>query len=780
VITVSSIRISGGSRFPQLDLVLRCFSSWLMLAVLSFCPQMLRPATPPVPKQVLLLLPFESSRPASMEIIEGLEKGLRKSYSTRVTVFVEFVRAAPSPSPDYADRLFQWISYKYANQHFDAICPVRPEAFGLAERLRDQLWPSVPIVFGMTKEEYKPDFGPKAGNTGVVLDLGDQEAVSAALHLLPETRHVALVSGAAPSDRAYQKYIAGLIHQSAPDIDIIPLIGLSIAQTASRVASLPARTIIYEGQFDYDAEGRYITSPELAATLAEKANSPIFSSATLAFGSGTVGGPMNSIELGGEGLGRLVAQVLSGTLATQLPVVNVPHLRAVDWRQLKKWNIPEDRLPPGTEVRFRKLSAWEEFRGPIVAVTGAILLQALVIGFLLSERRRRSRSERAASASEELSRAILKSLTVRIAILDGHGIIIRVSDNWGTSDRAEHRFPQAAIGANYLDSWRTWGKAPEAARSVTAAVSAVLEGRDSTQVADYPIRIGEHDHWKEVRVERLDRSEGGAVVTHVDITPQKQSELDRRQALEELHHMNRVASMGQLAGSLAHELAQPLASILSNAQAAARFADRLQPDWGEIREALHEIVDDDRRASSIIDRMRTILKKQIIPVQDLDLNRAVEEVERVMRNVFLMRRTQLRLNLVEGGAIVNGDSVSLQQVILNLLNNGIDAVQSLPDGQRLLTVTTGVRDGAGEILVDDNGPGISDLIKDRLFDSFFTTKREGLGMGLSICRSIVESLGGRLIAENREETGARFRVTLPLAQTVATPGDRAATATLPS
>ena len=383
------------------------------------------------------------------------------------------------------------------------------------------------------------------------------------------------------------------------------------------------------------------------------------------------------------------------------------------------------------------------------------------------------------SASEELSRAILSSLSARIAILDRHGAIIRVSDNWATSKRADHRFPQAAIGANYLDSWRAWGKAPEAAPSVTAAVSAVLEGHDKTRVADYPIRIGDHDYWKEVRVERLDRPEGGAVVTHVDITPQKQSELGRRRALEELHHMNRVASMGQLAGSLAHELAQPLASILSNAQAAARFADRPQPDLGEIREALKEIADDDRRARSIIDRMRTILKKQAIPIHALDLNRTVEEVGHLARNILLMRRIQIRLDLASGGVVVNGDEVSLQQVLLNLINNGMDAVQDLRSDSRLLTVTTAARNGAGEILVEDNGPGIPELIKDRLFDSFFTTRREGLGMGLSICRSIIESLGGHISAENRDEGGARFRISLPLAHAANTP-EAPAAATAPA
>ncbi len=746
----------------------------LLLATTCLCAPALSADGPP--KHVLLLVPIEGPTPAYVELLKGLEAGLRKYYPTRVTLSVEFIRPTPPVGADYQDQLYEWLAYKYSNQHFDAICPLRPEGMLLAEKLQERLWPSVPIVFGMLRSEYRPEFGPRPGATGIVQDLGDEQAIRAALELLPETRHIALVSGPAPIDRTLHQVTTALIHRAAPAIDIIPIAGLSVAATADRLSRLPPQTIIYLGSFSFDAAGRNITTAELTQTLVQRANAPLFQNFTISFGWGAVGGPMTSINRMGEELGRVVAQVISGTRPESLPIGGVPYLRAVDWRQLKKWNISQDRLPPGTEVRFRKLTVWEEFRGPILAIGGAILLQGLAIGFLLAERRRRSRSERAASASEELSRAILSSLSARIAVLDRHGEIIRVSDNWGTSDVAEHRFPQPHIGSNYLESWRVWEKAPEAAQTVIAAISAVLEGHHRTQVADYPIRILEGDYWKEVRVERLDRPEGAAVVTHIDITSQKQSEMARRQSLEELHHMNRVASLGQLAGSLAHELAQPLASILSNAQAARRFAQLAQPDIAEIRAALKEIADDDRRARSIIDRIRTILKRQAVSVQDLDLNGTVEEVVRLVRSTLLMRRIQIRLDLAEGGLIVQGDPVSLQQVLLNLLTNAMDAVQDRPPDQRFLTVTTRTGSGAGELLVDDNGPGIPGPAKDRLFESFFTTKREGLGMGLSICRSIVESLGGLISAENLQEGGARFRVTLPLVQPATAPKARTASA----
>jgi C4-dicarboxylate-specific signal transduction histidine kinase len=396
-------------------------------------------------------------------------------------------------------------------------------------------------------------------------------------------------------------------------------------------------------------------------------------------------------------------------------------------------------------------------------VLAGVIIEALLIGFLLLERRRRNSADRAARSSEGLSRAILSSLSARIAILNSKGEIIRVSENWGKAAKEEDRFPQVPIGASYLDSWHDWDGSAEVGPGVAAAVEAVLEGHEKARVIDYPIRIEDQHCWVEVRVERLDRLEGGAVVTHVDVTAQKQLEMDRRRSIDELHHMNRVASVGQLAGSLAHELAQPLASIMSNAQAATRFARRPQPDIEEVCEALEEITAEDRRARSIIDRLRAILKKEPIPIGEMDLNVTVREVSLLIRNILLMRSVSMRTDLAEGGVMVEADQISLQQVLLNLLNNAIDAMGNLPAESRLLTVTTRVYQGAGEIVVDDSGPGIPDHIKDRLFDSFFTTKPEGLGMGLSICRSIVEALHGRISVEQRTEGGARFRVTVPLA-----------------
>jgi signal transduction histidine kinase len=241
--------------------------------------------------------------------------------------------------------------------------------------------------------------------------------------------------------------------------------------------------------------------------------------------------------------------------------------------------------------------------------------------------------------------------------------------------------------------------------------------------------------------------------------------LERQLALEEVSHLNRVASMGHMAASLAHELAQPLAAILGNAQAAERLASRPSPDIEEIRAALADIREDDKRARAVLENMRALFKKQTIARHEVDLNEIATGVSRLVGKEALLRGVELRLLLSTSAPKVLGDEIPLQQVVLNLINNGMDAMRDLPADNRVITLTTCVGGdvNCGIILVQDSGPGIAEKDKMKLFMPFFTTKSEGLGMGLSICRSILDSLGGRISFDNLPEGGSVFRVELPLA-----------------
>jgi signal transduction histidine kinase len=250
-----------------------------------------------------------------------------------------------------------------------------------------------------------------------------------------------------------------------------------------------------------------------------------------------------------------------------------------------------------------------------------------------------------------------------------------------------------------------------------------------------------------------------------DVTEQRQAEVSMRRSLDEITHLNRVSAMGELTASLAHELNQPLAAILSNAQAAGRFLGGESPDLVQARECLTDIVADDKRAAEVINRLRGLLKKGEYQPSLVDLNEVVSEAIRLVGNDALLRQVSVKFEPLPGLPPVLGDRIQLYQVVLNLIMNGLDAVAERSPGDRWVLVRTAKADGGGvELTVEDSGKGIAESEIARLFEPFFSTKRDGLGMGLSISRSIVQAHRGKIWAENAVEGGAIFRCVLPVAQ----------------
>ncbi len=249
----------------------------------------------------------------------------------------------------------------------------------------------------------------------------------------------------------------------------------------------------------------------------------------------------------------------------------------------------------------------------------------------------------------------------------------------------------------------------------------------------------------------------------IDITARKQAELDTQRDRAELSHLSRVALMGEMSASIAHELNQPLAGILSNAAAGKRFIDRGDVDLGEVRELLGDIIADGRRASDVVRGIRGMVKKEQIARRSVDLNEVVMDAVRMVSADALLHSCQLETSLDTNLPVVNGDPIQLQQVLLNLVINAFDAMRDIPISNRRVAIATQPNeDGTVRISVRDYGLGISEEMRDRLFDPFFSTKTEGLGMGLAIVRSIIESHGGTIRAENADGCGARFEFVLPL------------------
>jgi two-component system sensor kinase FixL len=250
--------------------------------------------------------------------------------------------------------------------------------------------------------------------------------------------------------------------------------------------------------------------------------------------------------------------------------------------------------------------------------------------------------------------------------------------------------------------------------------------------------------------------------TSTDITVSKETELELRRQRAELAHVTRISLMGELAASLAHELNQPLTAILANAQAALRFMAAKPPELEEVREILKEIVEDNSRASEVIRRVRALVKKEEVEFVPVDIENLINDAMTLVHNDAVLHNVQISLETGLGLPPVCGDRVQLQQVILNLLLNAFDVLKGCPQQDRRVFLRV-ERDGGCmlKVTVRDRGTGLSGDNLDKLFKPFFTTKRDGLGMGLSICRSIIEAHGGRLWAENNRDQGAAFYFTIP-------------------
>ncbi len=265
----------------------------------------------------------------------------------------------------------------------------------------------------------------------------------------------------------------------------------------------------------------------------------------------------------------------------------------------------------------------------------------------------------------------------------------------------------------------------------------------------------------------------------VDVTDRKRADLEAEVHRREVAHLGRVALVGELSGALAHELNQPLAAILTNARAGQRFLARDPPDIGQLHEILGAIVDDDRRAGNVITRLRALLKNDETRQESIVVNSVVREVLGIAHGDLIAREVSVTTDLATDLPRVTGDRVQLQQVLLNLILNACDAMSASPAGLRRLTIVTSHDAEGVRIVVSDRGTGIPTDRMESIFEPFVTSKTQGLGLGLAICRSIVSAHDGRLWAENNPECGAAFYVSLPAAVQAKTPESLAVERAIP-
>jgi PAS domain S-box-containing protein len=426
--------------------------------------------------------------------------------------------------------------------------------------------------------------------------------------------------------------------------------------------------------------------------------------------------------------------------------------------------------PPGTSVLFMLLALTAIWgaghgHGPFAggdprenAASVQVFLTFVAVIFLYlagAVQERRDAESRLRESEERFSTAFRSSPDAIWIVRQADGRIIEVNDRWEATfgyvrDYAVGRtawdlglYPSEAAYTRFLASaWEGPQKHEE---------ELILRARDGRSVL------------VQVAAQTVDVSdERCLIVTMRDITGQRLAELEAREQRQQLTHLNRVATVGELSGALAHELNQPLTAILSNAQAAQRFMARDPADLSEIRAILADIVEADKRAGEVIRRLRTMLKKGEVQFLPLDLNELLTDVLDLAHSDLVTRHVAVDTRLDSGLPRVSGDRVELQQLFLNLVSNACESMGDREHSQRELSISTSYEwDGMVQVVVADRGCGIPPDRLQRLFEPFYTTKEQGLGLGLAICRTIVAAHGGRIVAENNRQGGATLRVFIP-------------------
>jgi signal transduction histidine kinase/integral membrane sensor domain MASE1 len=381
----------------------------------------------------------------------------------------------------------------------------------------------------------------------------------------------------------------------------------------------------------------------------------------------------------------------------------------------------------------------------------------------------RKKTEEALTASEALKSAIVASLPTGVAVIDRAGAVRAVNDHWThlMRENEDPAYPAVHVGDNLVESFRLAARHNPRLAEAVAGISSVMSGASDRYGFEHARSSDGATRWWTMLVAPLRSFEpGGAVVTYAEITEQRRAEQEADRSRQELAHVTRLSTMGALAVSLAHQLNQPLAAIMANAQAGIHLLENSAngADAAELRAILADVVDDDRRASDVIRRLRDLLKSGRAGYERVDLCTCIQDIASLVKSDAVIRNVTVTLDLPRASAFVRGDRVQLQQVVLNLLVNALEASDAASGGGGRVEVACRCRDdGVAEVTIRDSGPGLDAALEEQVFEPFYTTKPGGMGMGLSIARSIVEAHGGRIRIRNASgQGGVVAEFTVPL------------------
>lgn len=716
-------------------------------------------ATDGKPRRVLLLHAYNYTNPSSTMIADAVRKRLLENARQKVEIDAEFLDLARTSDTAHEPRMAAFLRDRYGRVQPDLIVAVG-DALPFVVKYRASFAQNIPVVFvGISPQTYA-SLRPPADITGTFFDteLHFRNTLALAEALQPDARRLFVVAGSGGIDRRWQDTARRVIEERDRKFETTYLFDLSYDALLAEVSRIPRDSIVVLLTMFQDATGKFFVPIEVGKKLIELSMAPTYAPYYAPLGMGLVGASSESFESMGATAADLALEIFSGKAPATIAQRPAPQpFHRVDHNAMQRFGLRESNLPSGTVVLFKQPTIWEQHRGFVLAAIGIIALQSAVAGALLLERRSRKRAEAMLSESEERMTFTAAAANVGLWQYDPE-----TDELWAT-DHCRAMFGLDA--ATKLT--RVAFLAAIHPEDREAAIAALGHASNLDQPASSDVRLVLPDlqiRWiRIVARSHGDKREPGKLSgTFVDISEQKAAEIEAALQRREVAHLTRVSVLGELSGAIAHEINQPLSAILFNAQAALHLLAQEQPNIAEAREALQDIVHEDNRAGQVIQRLKTLLKKGEVTRERIDFNELVDATIALLNSELIGRGVKVQVMPANDLPVTSGDPVQLQQVLINLIINAIDAMAATPAEQRLVTILTrATGSGGAQVVVRDRGTGVDSIEQSRVFEPFFTTKKQGLGLGLTICSTIIEAHGGELSLTNNAEEGAEARFSLP-------------------
>ena len=718
--------------------------------------------------RILILYSHDPRAPGVVGFTRELRGVLRREWPIHVELFEETLDIDRVGNRDSWPEFASYLAMKYRGVNFDAMVAEGSIALQFAvDELADE-YPGIPLVYGAAFEPVIDFATLPAYVTGRRIPLPFAGTFALARQLQPDATRVVLVVGAGALDSLLG---ARAIQDITPLLDGMQLEVLqdwSYPSLLRSLRELPKEAVVILSSFRKDWRGQSFNTGDLIPSLTRASSVPVYGIARNWIGDGIVGGQTMQFAAEGGRTGELLVRVLREPRGTALPpqeIVDNPTV--VDWRQLQRWGLSDARLPAGTEVLFRSPSIWERYGSVILLVLGVTTAQSTLIGLLLVERRRRLRAQQsveAQSAYEHMLGAL--KLEVIQHVLDDapralEHAIAHIGRYAGAASAELVVHPERPDHPPEIVRW-----SPEGAR----AASSSSDAADATRLVELPLvsettLVGSLT-LRGISIDRRARSaEGRRLQAAVEVIAAALARARATRALAEsrghVAHLGRIATMDQLGAVVSHELRQPLTAIRFNAEAGALLLEQESADANELRALLRDIVNEVGEADDLIEHIRTLLRKQRGASVPVAINEICRNAGKLLQRAAQAKDVAVDYELADELPDIRGDAVQLQQVVLNLALNAIESAATT-SGDRRVVLRTAARAGGVALEVHDSGPGLLPQVREHLFESYFSTKKSGLGMGLAIVHQIVEGHNGQVHAENDLAGGALFRVTLPV------------------